>query len=470
MALRSLRARITMAMVAVTVGVLVVTGVVTLVFTARTARYDTRRQLERVAVALAVNLAQRDGLRAVAVTRLLRALAGPLALEGAKVDGLSPLGRLYPLGDRAAAAQLPSGLTIAQLDLPALEAGDVVSGARRATVFAAAPFSLQLLHLGRPVTLHGVVVITRTEPSGALRTLPWLLASTLGAIAVAVVVADGMSRRIVRPVRAAEDATARIAGGDLSARVELSAGADGELVELAAAINTMGDELTRSRQAQRQYFLSVSHDLRTPLSAIRGYAEALEDGAVDPVQAGGVITSESRRLERLVQDVLELGRLELRQFSLRPQPVELGGIIEGAVAAFGPAAAELGLTLQAVSGPRQWVTADPDRLGQVVANLAENALNHAATSVSVGSAGAALWVDDDGPGIGPEGRERLFEPFTTADGYRRRIGTGLGLAIVAELVAAMGGSIDVASPLHAGRGTRMTVALPPAGAGLAARQ
>ncbi|MHB1931270.1 MAG: sensor histidine kinase, partial [Acidimicrobiales bacterium] len=400
---------------------------------ARTARFETRRELERTAVSLAVNLTNRDGLRVAQVARLLKALAGPLALEGAQVVGLSPGGALYPIGHRTAAVALPSRLTPAQLDVTALAAGDVVSGARGTTVFAAAPFSLQLVHLGSPVTLHGAVVITRTQPSGARRALPWLLASSLGAVAVAVVVADGMSRRIVRPLRAAEDATARIAAGDLGARVEVAPDADGELVQLAASINAMGDELTRSRQAQRQYFLSVSHDLRTPLSAIRGYAEALEDGAADPVQAGAVIASESRRLERLVQDILELGRLELRQFSLRPQRVELGGVLDGAVAAFAPAAGELGLALQAVAGGQRWVTADPDRLGQVVANLVENALNYAATGVQVGGAGGALWVEDDGPGIAAEARMRVFEPFVTADASRRRrIGSGLGLAIVAE--------------------------------------
>jgi two-component system sensor histidine kinase BaeS len=357
---------------------------------------------------------------------------------------------------------LPSHLSSSALDPTSLIAGDAVSGERGALQFAAVPFALTLLRDGRPLALDGVVVLSRRAPSGVSTALPWLVVTSLGILLVAVVVADGLSRRLVRPLRAAEEVTARIASGDLSARVSLPPDADDELSQLGASINVMGEELTRARLAQRQFFLSVSHDLRTPLSAIRGYAEALEDGtATDAARAGGIISSESRRLERLVQDILELGRLELRQFSLRNEPIELGDAVASTVAAFQPAAAGLGVGLLVAPGAvPQWVVADRDRLAQVLANLVENALDHAAGAVVVGHAGAQLWVEDDGPGIAPEARAVVFEPFVTVPGaLRRRMGTGLGLAIVAELARAMGGRVAVDSPVGPAGGTRFTVAL-----------
>jgi signal transduction histidine kinase len=267
-------------------------------------------------------------------------------------------------------------------------------------------------------------------------------------------------------LRSVEATTGRIAAGDLGARVP-EGGLDPELASLAASVNTMAEGLARSRSAQRQFLLSVSHDLRTPLTSIRGFAEALEDGVTgDTTHAGRIIGAEARRLERLVGDLLDLSRLEARQFALDLRAVDLGEVAEATVGGFGPAAADLGLEL-GVTTERSFallVTADPDRLAQVVANLVENALSFARTTVAVGVARSGgvpvLWVDDDGPGIAPEDLSRIFERLYTArPESSRRAGSGLGLAIVAELVGAMGGSIRAESPLAAGAGTRIVVTL-----------
>ena len=466
-ALRSVRVRITLTLVALTLGSLLVTGAVTVGLEAHGSRVATRKELARSADALAVSLAERSGLPARRAARLLRILAAPLRLEGAEVLAVSSAGHLGSLEHPNAPARLPGGLRPAELEPMSLREGTVVSGNRGQLAYAAAPFGITLRFGSRPVELTGVVVVTRLAPSGAAATLPGLLAASVAVAAVAVAVGDGVSRRIVRPLREAEAVTARIADGDLDARVEIPVGSDGELVDLASAINAMGEDLARSRQLQRQYLLSVSHDLRTPLSSIRGWAEALEDGAApDPARAGAVIAGESRRLERLVGDLLELGRLEQGRFTLRVRPVALAGALSEVAAAFEPYATEIGLRLDVVAGdPSGTVEADPDRLGQVLTNLVENALAHASGEVRLASAGATLWVDDDGPGIPPEAQARVFEPFVTRSGAGRRVGTGLGLAIVAELVRAMQGRVSVASPLGPRGGTRVLVELRPAAGG-----
>jgi two-component system sensor histidine kinase BaeS len=195
---------------------------------------------------------------------------------------------------------------------------------------------------------------------------------------------------------------------------------------------------------ERQFLLSVSHDLRTPLTSIRGYAEALADGqATDPSQAAWVILNEARRLERLVQDLLELARLDTRRFSLDLRAIDAADVVTETVEGFGPAAEKAGVALNVHAEPAP-CTADADRLAQVVANLLENALKYAATRIDVTvGPGVEISVDDDGPGITTEDQPHVFEPF-----YRstrtptREVGTGLGLAIVRELVEAMGGSVQ----------------------------
>ncbi len=156
---------------------------------------------------------------------------------------------------------------------------------------------------------------------------------------------------------------------------------DDELADLARTLNAMAAQLEHARGMERAFILSVSHDLRTPLTSIRGYAEAMTDGAIstdaEQARAVHVIESEARRLERLVADLLDLARLDARQFSLSPRPIDAAETVRTTVDAFGPAATELGITTR-VDGPATLpADADPDRLAQIVANLIENALKYA---------------------------------------------------------------------------------------------
>ena len=232
----------------------------------------------------------------------------------------------------------------------------------------------------------------------------------------------------------------------------------------------MGANLVRAREQERQFLLSVSHELRTPLTSIRGYAEAVLDGtAEDTAAAATVISTEARRLERLVRDLLDLARLDADRFSLELQTVDAAAIAAQVAEGFRPRAEELGLDLGFAPGSDHpmWIVADPDRLAQVVANLVENASSFARGSITVGAGSIggvpSLWVEDDGPGIPPGQLPRVFERHVTSDrsGGRRK-GSGLGLAIVSELSGAMGAGVRAESPGGGGTGTRMLVWFRPA--------
>jgi two-component system sensor histidine kinase BaeS len=209
--------------------------------------------------------------------------------------------------------------------------------------------------------------------------------------------------------------------------------------------------------------LSVSHDLRTPLTSIRGFAEAIADGAApDTHRAAEVIAAESRRLERLVRDLLDLAKLEARQFSLDMRPTDLSEVTADTAEGFRPHADQLGVALTVATPPEPLtITADRDRLAQVVANLVENALKFATARIDVTTSlmvdRKELSVTDDGPGIPSEDLPHIFERlYTSARTPTRQVGSGLGLAIVAELVSAMHGSVRAESTPTGG--TRMVVA------------
>jgi two-component system sensor histidine kinase BaeS len=295
--------------------------------------------------------------------------------------------------------------------------------------------------------------------------------AVLGAAAIslgiAALVAIYLARRMTRPLAAMETTARSIASGDLTARVDTTDVHDDELASLALAINAMANDLDVARGHERAFLLSVSHDLRTPLTSIRGYAEAIADGTVEGkdsrIRAAEVISSESRRLERLVADLLDLARLDAHQFSLHPTPVDVHAVVRDAVEAFGPAAADLNLVLEVEPGDPVPATVDAQRLAQIVANLVENALKFATTRVVVGVRAVddqvELHVDDDGPGIAPADLPHVFERlYTSRTVPGRTLGTGIGLAIVHELAVAMEGDARV-EPVDA-EGTRFVVSFP----------
>jgi two-component system sensor histidine kinase BaeS len=227
---------------------------------------------------------------------------------------------------------------------------------------------------------------------------------------------------------------------------------------LARAFNDLAHQLARAREAERSFLLSVSHELKTPLTAIRGYAEAVQDGALDPGDAAATISQEAARLERLVRDLLDLARMNRTDFSVHNSEIDLAEVADDAVRRYEQQAAAFGVTLEAVADGPAPAVADADRVLQVVSNLVENALRIGG-DVRVVAEPGVLRVEDNGPGLQPGERERAFERFYLHERYGRErpVGTGLGLAIVKELTEAMGGTVDVAS--EPGRLTTFTVRL-----------
>jgi signal transduction histidine kinase len=289
----------------------------------------------------------------------------------------------------------------------------------------------------------------------------------------AVLLILGLSRRILTPVEALTAAVRRMEAGDLSQRVEVTS--RDEIGDLARAFNAMADGLARLEELRRNMVTDVAHELRTPLSNIRGYLEALQDGVVEPERhIVDSLHEEAMLLNRLVDDLQELSLAEAGQLKLERQPVALADIADRAVEAVRPRAEAEGITLQVDLPGDLLVDVDPQRIGQVLRNLLENALTHTPPGGEVGVAARAAcpepsrrggqWVEvsvrDTGIGIPAEDLPYVFERFYRADKSRSRAtgGAGLGLAIARQLVEAHGGRIWVEST--EGEGSTFAFALP----------
>jgi len=327
------------------------------------------------------------------------------------------------------------------------------------------------------ITINGRTYLYATKPSGSdvvvlLRTassvqaesepfwIAFLAAGALGCL-VAAALAAVLARSIARPVQLVAAASSRLARGEDPGELPLHGSR--ELRDLAASFNAMASELARARSAERSFLLSVSHELKTPLTAIRAYSEALDDGVLAPTAAARVVHTEAARLERLILDLINLARLDQRRFDIHPEPIDLEEVAREIVRRHAARARELAVSLDVdSSGHRSPALADRDRVLQAVSNLVENALRCTPPggTVTLATGPGTLSVCDTGPGLTPEELPRAFDRFFLYRRYdgRRAVGTGLGLAIVRELAVAMGGDVDVASSTG---GTEFTIRLPP---------
>ncbi len=271
-----------------------------------------------------------------------------------------------------------------------------------------------------------------------------LIAGGVGAL-LAAAIAALLARRMTLPLRQLGAAAGELAEGRRPDPV--SGGGTEELDDLAESFNRMAGQLALARDAERAVLLSVSHDLRTPLTSIRGYAEGIEDGTVEPREAAAVVAREANRLERLVGDLLSLARLRQGVLEVRREPVDLAAVAREAEERLRPRASEAGVGVNvAASGPAP-ATADHGRALQVVSNLLENAIrvSPAGAAVTVAVRPGEVRVADQGPGIPEEEIPRAFERFhlRARAGRGSPAGAGLGLAIVRELTEAMGGGVVV---------------------------
>ena len=293
-----------------------------------------------------------------------------------------------------------------------------------------------------------------------------LLVAALVATALALATAGFIARGILRPVSLGSRAAARIAGGDLSARVPVG-GAD-EFARFGAEFNRMADSLAsnvarleRSESQNRRFVADVSHELRTPLTALVAEASIIEAGLgdlpPDARRAGELLVADVRRLRALVDDLMELSRFDARAEEAELQPVDLVRTVRSIVASRLPEAAVR------APGEPVVVAGDVRRLDRIIGNLLDNARSHApgtAVEVTVARAGwdATVEVADRGPGVRADALAHLFDRFYKADLSRHEGSSGLGLAIAAEHATLLGGGLVAAN--RPGGGLAVTLRLP----------
>jgi signal transduction histidine kinase len=301
--------------------------------------------------------------------------------------------------------------------------------------------------------------------------------SGLAALALALFLAFWVARWVADPLQKVVTAASQFPGGLQTLPLE----GPQEVRELTGAYNLMTARVQASQKSQREFVANVSHELKTPLTSIQGFAQAILDGtAVTPQErehAAQIIFDESGRMYRLVLDLLDLARLETGTADLKRAELDLGLLVTTVVGRFDLQARSAGVTLEVFPSPQGLpaLPGDGDRLAQVFTNLVENALKFTpaggkiTVQIARQAGGAEVQVQDSGAGIAPEALPHIFDRFYQADLARsggENHGAGLGLAIAWEIVAAHGGKIIVRSA--PGQGSLFSVWLPFSGPEFAA--
>ncbi len=368
------------------------------------------------------------------------------------------------VGDELTSIERPQSLVLTNGGRDSIFGSFVHSNGSRWLVFAEPHPAL-----GRALIFYAQAEPTAGEFFNEYFLRPLAFAGGL-ALLLALLLAAIIARSVARPLGTMAGAAEAIARGDYDQRVPPQ-GPD-EVQRVAGSFNSMAAQVKATQQAQRDFVANVSHDLKTPLTAISGWSQALLDGAAEAPderrRAAETIYNEAGRMKRMVNELLDLARIESGQLQLKMRPVDLSRLMTDVHHSQLPLARakDIELTLDAAT-PLPTV-GDADRLTQIFTNLADNALAytppggrvHLATRVAGGSVEGI--VTDSGPGIPAEELPRVFERFYRLEKSRARSengrGSGLGLAIVYELVTAHGGQISVSSEV--GRGSAFIVRLP----------
>jgi signal transduction histidine kinase len=338
---------------------------------------------------------------------------------------------LGPLPSSAALAELryrrPTLFVAASRDLP-----DRIYAAR--SILASDGVALAVVEVSRDASeLREFLVVLRSVLAGA------------GGLVVVVALCASLflARQMTRPLRQLELVTEAIAGGDFSRRLTIASG--DEIAGLADSVNRMAADLSRLEAARREFIARISHDLRTPLTAIKGLVVNLQDVAPDEMQPSlATMNEQADRLIRLVNDLLTLSRLQRGELKLAFSNVDLCGVARSAASLAGEKARRLGVSLS-LDLPEYGasVSGDADRLQQAIINLLDNALKATSVGGRVGvqvstiEEEVLLVVKDTGRGLVPEEMARAFEPYYRGSGG----GAGLGLTIAREIVEAHAGRI-----------------------------
>ena len=265
--------------------------------------------------------------------------------------------------------------------------------------------------------------------------------------------------RILRPLSDLRETAQSITETDLSRRIDVRG--DDEIAELGRTFNSMLDRLDEAFAGQRRFIDDAGHELRTPITVIRGNLEVMSDDPGDRAQTIALVTRELDRMARIVNDLLDLAKAEQPDF-IQVAPLDLADFIQDVARRAGSLD---GRSWEIEGADPVVIVADEDRLGQAMMNLVRNAAEHApeGTTVHLGSrvvgSSLRLWVRDEGPTIPVDYRERIFDRFSRVDpGRRRGEGAGLGLAIVAAIAEAHGGHVSVDEPREGGN--VFTISLP----------
>ena len=295
---------------------------------------------------------------------------------------------------------------------------------------------------------------------------PFLWAG-LVALAVSILIAVLLARSVYVPIRRVTNAAEEIARGNYDQEVPVAG--PKEVKGLAASFNQMAKQVKRSQQMLRDFVADASHELRSPLTSIKGFAQAIVDGTAKnkaaQLKAARVIEDESKRMMRLVEELLEFSRLESGQVKMVKESVDLKDLLQQCHEIFLMQAKEKNIQLKTDIEPLPPVVGDIDRLEQVFSNLLDNALKHTPSGGKISIIArlpypnfVEIAVTDTGPGIPGEQLRHVFERFYRADPSAGEAGAGLGLAIARQIVLAHGGDIMAKSTL--GQGTEFLVRLP----------
>ena len=322
-------------------------------------------------------------------------------------------------------------------------------------------------HLAEAGVAHTGTETAHVEEAFASALLLSVTVALIAAVAAALAVSWYFSRRIQRSIVHVADAAADIAAGHYQARVD-DPGLGSEFATLAATYNTLADRLEATETTRRRMLADLAHEMRTPLATIDAHLEAVEDGVRDlDTSTLGVLTSSTRRLRRLAEDMAAVSGAEEGNLRLDVAIGDAAQLADRAADAVRPRYADKRVTLAAELQSAGQVSVDPDRIGQVLGNLLDNALRHTPTggTVTLSCRRTGRWVEytvtDTGEGIAAEHLPHVFDRFYRADTARDRNhgGSGIGLAIAKALVQAHGGSIHATSA-GPGLGATFTVLLP----------
>ena len=319
-------------------------------------------------------------------------------------------------------------------------------------------------------TLRPVIVVPSSELTSAWQDLvpQFVIAggiALLASAAEALLISNSVSGRLARVTRAAQE----MAKGNYDQRLDLQG--EDEVGRLAQAFNVMAKQVSTSDQAMRDLLANVSHELKTPLTSIQGFSQALEEGAISAPdeyrEAGRIINEETQRMRRLVDDLIELSRLESGQAVVQRSPVDLEHLLRGCARRFEWQLKETGTEMRFDVPALPALEGDERRLEQAFANLIDNAVRHTPTGGAVSVRAEArnglvrVAVHNTGSYIPPDELPRVFERFYQVERHRGRGtagGGGLGLAIASEVVQAHRGSIQATSDRE--HGTEFVVTLP----------